>query len=120
MAIRIITDSASDLVRPQRKEVTVLPMSITFGEREYQDGVNLTHREFYERLVEGDDLPVTSQIGPGQFGDAFRAAVEAGETVVAVTLSSKLSGTWQSACLAAEEFPGQRSEEHTSELQSQR
>ena len=47
MAIRIITDSASDLVRPQRKEVTVLPMSITFGEREYQDGVNLTHREFY-------------------------------------------------------------------------
>ncbi|MCI9473420.1 MAG: DegV family protein [Flavonifractor sp.] len=107
MAIRIITDSASDLVRPQRKEVTVLPMSITFGEREYQDGVNLTHREFYERLVEGDDLPVTSQIGPGQFGDAFRAAVEAGETVVAVTLSSKLSGTWQSACLAAEEFPGQ-------------
>ena len=44
MAIRIITDSASDLVRPQRKEVTVLPMSITFGEREYQDGVNLTHR----------------------------------------------------------------------------
>lgn len=107
MAIRIITDSASDIVAPQRREVTVLPMSITFGEREYLDGVDLTHREFYERLVEGEELPVTSQIGPGAFEDAFRAAVEAGETVVAVTLSSKLSGTWQSACLAAQAFPGQ-------------
>ena len=107
MAIRIITDSASDIVAPQRREVTVLPMSIAFGEREYLDGVDLTHREFYERLVEGEELPVTSQISPGAFEDAFRAAVEAGETVVAVTLSSKLSGTWQSACLAAQEFPGQ-------------
>lgn len=107
MAIRIITDSASDIVAPQRREVTVLPMSIAFGEREYLDGVDLTHREFYERLVEGEELPVTSQIGPGAFEDAFRAAVEAGETVVAVTLSSKLSGTWQSACLAAQAFPGQ-------------
>lgn len=107
MAIRIITDSASDLVRPQRPEVTVLPMSIAFGEQEYLDGVNLTHQAFYELLVEGDTLPVTSQIGPGQFEDAFRAAVDAGETVVAVTLSSKLSGTWQSACLAAQSFPGQ-------------
>lgn len=107
MAIRIITDSASDIVAPQRREVTVLPMSIAFGEREYLDGVDLTHREFYERLVEGEELPVTSQISPGAFEDAFRAAVDAGETVVAVTLSGKLSGTWQSACLAAQEFPGQ-------------
>ena len=106
MNIRIITDSASDLRPPHRPEVTVLPMTITFGAEEYQDGINLTHHQFYEKLIEGDDLPTTSQISPAQFEEAFRAAVEAGEQVVAVVLSAKLSGTYQSACIAAEEFPG--------------
>ena len=106
MNIRIITDSASDLRPPHRPEVTVQPMTVTFGREEYQDGINLTHRQFYEKLIEGDDLPTTSQISPAQFEEAFRTAVEAGEQVVAVVLSAKLSGTYQSACIAAEEFPG--------------
>lgn len=106
MKIRIITDSASDLLAPHRPEITVLPMTITFGEEQFRDGVDLTHRQFYEKLIEGEDLPTTSQIAPAQFEEAFRAAVEAGESVVAVVLSSKLSGTYQSACIAAEEFPG--------------
>ena len=106
MNVRIITDSASDLGFPHRPEVTVLPMDVTFGTETYQDGVNLTHHQFYEKLIERDDLPVTSQIPPARFEESFRAAVEAGETVVAVVLSAKLSGTYQSACIAAEEFPG--------------
>lgn len=106
MKIRIITDSASDLLAPHRPEITVLPMTITFGEEQFRDGVDLTHRQFYEKLIEGEELPSTSQIAPAQFEEAFRAAVEAGESVVAVVLSSKLSGTYQSACIAAEEFPG--------------
>ena len=106
MKIRIITDSASDLLAPHRPEITVLPMTITFGEEQFRDGVDLTHRQFYEKLIEGEELPTTSQIAPAQFEEAFRAAVEAGESVVAVVLSSKLSGTYQSACIAAEEFPG--------------
>lgn len=106
MKIRIITDSASDLRPPHRPEVTVLPMTITFGAEQFLDGIELSHRQFYEKLIEGEDLPTTSQIAPAQFEEAFRAAVEAGETVVAVVLSSKLSGTYQSACIAAEEFPG--------------
>ncbi len=106
MKIRIITDSASDLLSPHRPEITVLPMTITFGQEQYLDGVELTHRQFYEKLIEGEELPTTSQIAPAQFEEAFRAAVEAGETVVAVVLSAKLSGTYQSACIAAEEFPG--------------
>lgn len=106
MKIRIITDSASDLLAPHRPEITVLPMTITFGEEQFRDGVDLTHRQFYEKLIEGEDLPTTSQIAPAQFEEAFRAAMEAGESVVAVVLSSKLSGTYQSACIAAEEFPG--------------
>ncbi len=107
MKIRIMTDSASDLLPPHRPEVTVLPMDITFGGETFQDGVNLSHHQFYEKLIEGEELPTTSQISPARFEDAFRQAVEAGETVVAVVLSAKLSGTYQSACIAAEEFPGQ-------------
>ena len=106
MKIRIVTDSASDLLSPHRPEITVLPMTITFGREEFRDGVDLTHRQFYEKLIEGEELPTTSQIAPAQFEEAFRTAVEAGETVVAVVLSAKLSGTYQSACIAAEEFPG--------------
>lgn len=107
MKIRMITDSACDLLPPHRPEVTVLPMTVTFGTQAYQDGVDLTHHQFYEKLIEGEDLPTTSQIAPAQFEEAFRRAVEAGETVVAVVLSAKLSGTYQSACIAAAEFPGQ-------------
>ena len=106
MKVRIITDSAADLPRPHRPEVTVLPMTVTFGEEQFLDGVNLTHRQFYEKLIEEEALPTTSQINPAQFEEAFRQAAEAGETAVAVVLSSKLSGTCQSARIAAEEFPG--------------
>ena len=68
--IRIITDSAADLdnIRP---EVTVIPMKISFGSETYLDGVNLSHREFYEKLVESDALPVTSLVSPGEFSDVF-------------------------------------------------
>ena len=106
MRLRVITDSASDLLPPYRPDLTVLPMTVTFGTRQYLDGVDLDHRHFFELLVESDQLPTTSQLTPAQYEDAFRAAVEAGETVIAVTLSSKLSGTCQSAQIAAQEFPG--------------
>lgn len=106
MKIRIITDSAADLPRPCRPELTILPMTVTFGAEQFLDGVDLTHRQFYEKLIEGDILPTTSQINPAQFEEAFRQAAEAGEAVVAVVLSSKLSGTCQSARIAAQEFPG--------------
>lgn len=106
MKIRIITDSASDLPQSFSLGVTVLPMAVTFGTEQFLDGVDLNHRQFYEKLIEGDALPTTSQINPAQFEDAFRQAVEAGEDVVAVVLSSKLSGTCQSARIAAETFPG--------------
>lgn len=104
--IRIITDSASDIVGNKRKDLRVLPVSIAFGEEEFQDGINLTHQMFYEKLIECDELPVTSQVPPFAFEEAFREAMETGNQVIAITLSSKLSGTWQSACIAAEGFGG--------------
>lgn len=104
MGIHIITDSASDIIDVRGKNLTVLPMTITFGEKEYQDGVTLSHKQFYEMLIESDTLPVTSQIPPFLFEEAIRKVVEKGDTAIVITLSSKLSGTWQSAMIAAESF----------------
>lgn len=104
--IQIITDSASDITGSVRNDLTVLPMTITFGETEYLDGVNLSHNEFYEKLVECDDLPTTSQIPPYNFSQAIKKITEAGDDALVITLSGKLSGTYQSACVAAAEFEG--------------
>ena len=101
--IRIITDSGADFVAPFPENLTVLPLAIRFGEEEYRDGVDLDHRMFYEKLLSGKELPKTSLISPAEFEAAFDAAGAAGETVVAILISSRLSGTWQSAVLAAEE-----------------
>lgn len=102
--IRIITDSASDIVDNERDDLTVLPINITFGEEEYQDGVTLTHKKFYEKLIECDDLPITSQVPPYTFEEAYREVKEKGDQAIVITLSSKLSGTCQSANMAAEEY----------------
>lgn len=104
MSIQIITDSASDIVDRSREDVTVLPMTITFGDTEYQDGVNLSHQEFYERLIENEELPTTSQIPPFDFETAIKKALSEEKEVIIITLSSKLSGTYQSACIAASEY----------------
>ena len=102
--IKIITDSASDIVDNIREDLEILPMTIAFGEEEYQDGVSLTHTMFYEKLIESDVLPVTSQISPYVFEQAYHAAKEQGHQVIVITLSSKLSGTWQSANIAADGY----------------
>ena len=100
--IRIITDSGSDIIAPYPQNLTVIPLTIHFGPEEYLDGVTIDHKTFYEKLVAGKDLPTTSLIPPGEFEQAFDRAEQAGETVIAIILSSKLSGTYQSAVLAAE------------------
>lgn len=111
MTVRIITDSASDITAADiaaagNPALTVLPLSVTFGDKTYTDGVDLTHRRFYELLVEGDDLPMTGQVNPYAFEQAISSAREAGEEVVVITLSGKLSGTNASANTAAANFDG--------------
>lgn len=108
MSIRIITDSASDITQAEAKtmDLTVIPLKTIFGDTEYLDGVTLDHKTFYRKLIESDILPTTSQISPFNYEDRFREAVEQGDEVLCITLSSKLSGCHQSACIAAEEFPG--------------
>lgn len=106
MPVKIIVDSTADL-RPQIADrVKIVRLTIRFGDQEYIDGVTIDSHKFYEMLVESDALPTTSQATPFAFEEAFREAVEAGFDVVCITCTSKLSGTHQSAMIAAEEFPG--------------
>ena len=103
MTVRIITDSGSDCLQGEHPQLDVLPLSVGFGSTVYQADVELTRERFYELLVEGDDFPTTGQVNPYAFSRAISRAQEAGEDVVVISLSSKLSGTYQSACTAAAE-----------------
>ena len=101
MAVRIITDSGCDIVGADNPQLDVLPLSITFGSTVYADGVDLSHEHFYELLVEGDELPKTGQVNPYAFAQAIERAEHDGFEPLIITLSAKLSGTYQSACMAA-------------------
>ena len=106
MGVKIIVDSTADLTPWVRQRVDVVPLTIHFGQKEYVDGVTIDSKTFYEILVESDVLPTTSQATPFAFEEAFRKAAEDGFEVVCITCTAKLSGTYQSAVIAAEEFSG--------------
>lgn len=106
MNVKIVVDSTADLRPELAEKVGIVPLSIQFGERTYVSGVDITPREFYEMLVESDELPTTSQPAPYLFEEAYEKAVSEGYDVVCLTCSGKLSGTHQSANIAAAEFPG--------------
>lgn len=103
MKTRIIVDSTADLMPEYKCRVTTVPLTVRFGEEEFIDGVTIDHKTFYEKLVESDVLPTTSQATPESFATVFETVKEAGESAVVITLSSKFSGTYQSAIIAAEE-----------------
>lgn len=104
MNIRIIVDSASDMTDKESKYLKVLPLTVGFGDVEYQDGVTLSTEEFYKKLDACSELPKTSQITPFVFTEAIQEILDAGETPIVITLSSKLSGTYNSAKIAASDF----------------
>lgn len=104
MKTRIIVDSTADLLPQQKARVSVVPLTVHFADAEYIDGVTIDHKTFYEKLVESDILPSTSQATPDAFARQFEQAKAAGEAAVVITLSSKLSGTYQSAVIAAQEY----------------
>ncbi len=108
MAIRFIIDSAADIIPSEAEALGLIhiPLKVMFGETEYSDAVDLTHKEFYEKLIESDEFPKTSQINPDTFASVFQKVVDDGDTAVVITLSGKLSGTYQSAMIAAEDFEG--------------
>lgn len=101
--IRIITDSTCDLDRETaaRLGIEVIPLSLHFGSQAYIDGVSIDHDTFYQKLSEADRLPTTSQLNPADILDVVLPYLEQGDDVVGIFLSSKLSGTFQSAAIAA-------------------
>ena len=104
MKTRIIVDSTADLMPDLKARVHTVPLTVHFGDEEYIDGVTIDHKAFYEKLIESDVLPTTSQATPDAFAQEFAKAQQAGEGAVVITVSSKLSGTYQSATIAAQDF----------------
>ena len=104
--VKIITDSTADFTAAEAAGlgIDIVHLRTRFGDEEYIDGVDITPHQFYEKLVESDVLPTTSQPSPAEFEAAFASALEEADEVVAITISSALSGTYQSAVIAAETF----------------
>lgn len=104
--IRIVTDSTCEAA-PEimtHPRVTVVPLSVVFGQTALRDGIEITHEEFWQRLPGSNPLPTTSQPTPADFAIPFEQFCSGGDEVVAITISSALSGTYQSALSAQETY----------------
>lgn len=107
MSVKLIIDSACDLMRSQAEElgVTLIPMPISFVEQEYLGGVTISPEAFYPLLSAATQLPTTSQPSPYAFEQAFSKVQADGDQAVVLCMSSRLSGTYQSARLIAQDYP---------------
>ncbi len=95
-----------ELAEAEELGITLAPILVRFGKDEFMDGVNITHREFFEKLIESGELPQTSQINEFRFAEYFKNLTANGDDVIAITISSKLSGTYSCAVKAAKKFGG--------------
>lgn len=104
--IRIIIDSACDMPKTKADELKLdfLPLKTIFGDEEFLDGINITHEEFYKKLEDNKVNPTTSQVSPADYEDIYEDVKKCGDTGIVITLSSKLSGTYQSANIAREDY----------------
>lgn len=107
MNIKVVTDSTCDLPANivEQYEIHVIPMYINFGEKSFQDGINITRQEFYRRLPHSDPFPTTAAPGIDQFIASYRQLMEAGaDKILSIHISSSLSAVMDSARKAAEQF----------------
>lgn len=104
--VKIVIDSAADLAPEIKEKMTVVPMTIRFGDEEFIDGVTINGKQFYEKLIDGKVMPSTSQPTPDDFMRVMQQITDAGDEAVVITITHKMSGTYQSANIAAAEFPG--------------
>ena len=110
MVVRIVTDSACDLPQARADElgIEIVPLTIRFGAEEFIDRVELTNDEFWRRVATSPLLPETAAPAPGAFEERFRAlAADGADAVLCINLSSRLSGTMQSAQIAAKSLDGE-------------
>lgn len=106
MAIKFIIDAGCDLNQEQANAlgVTLVPMTIRFGTEEFRSGVDISNEEFYKRLTTANELPTTSQPTPYDFETVYQQVKDDGDQAVVLCVSSALSGTYQSAVIAATDF----------------
>ncbi|MEI6043937.1 MAG: DegV family protein [Chloroflexota bacterium] len=106
-SVKVVTDSTSDIEPEQIKRlgITSIPLTVLIGDKTYRDGVDITPQEFYKRLPTLEKLPTTSQPSPGLFLKAYEELIADGSSVISIHLSSKLSGTYENAMVAARNFP---------------
>ena len=106
MGVRIVLDSTANFRKDLADRFTIVPLSVNFGENSYLDGVEINNDEFYNKLTTSEIMPTTSQPTPDAFEKVFKEITDAGDEAVVLTISSRLSGTFQSANIAKEEFEG--------------
>ena len=102
--IKIITDSTADLSKEiyEKYDIEVLPLLINFGEESYLDGVEINPQKVFERIEKDDILPTTAQVIPNRFIEAYKKYLSEGYKIISIHMSSAMSGTYQSACIAKE------------------
>ena len=105
MSIRIVVDSTADMPEELKAKFSIVPLNVSFGEETYIDGVTIDHKLFYEKLAASSKLPKTSQPSPDAYARVFEAAKLSGDTLVVLCVSSGISGTYQSATIAAQDYP---------------
>jgi len=102
--IKIITDSTADLSKEiyEKYDIEVLPLLINFGEESYLDGVEINPNKIFERIEKEDVLPTTAQVIPSRFIETYKKYLSEGYKIISIHMSSSMSGTYQSACIAKE------------------
>lgn len=103
--LRLVVDSTADMPDEIKDQFTVVPLNVSFGDEHYIDGVTIDHAAFYQKLETCSDLPKTSQPSPDAFMRVYEEAKQAGDTLLVLCVSSRLSGTYQSAMIAAQDYP---------------
>ena len=108
MAIKVVTDSTSDLDSAIAEDlgITIVPLNVHFGETVFKDGIDLNTDQFFDKLINGNVFPSTSQPSLGEFVDVYKEISQPGDVIISVHVSSKLSGTINSAQQAANTLSG--------------
>ena len=103
--IRIVADSSCDISQDEAKKlnVEIAPIPVSFGNDTYMDGIDINAEKFYEMLVNSKELPTTAQVNPLEYIERFEEVAKTGDSLLIITLSSKLSGSYGNACMFRKE-----------------
>jgi len=110
LAIRIITDSTCDITREDQEKhnIKIIPLTVNFADASYEDGVDITNEQFFEKLEASKVLPTTSSVAPQTFTNAFKECLDAGDEIVGIFISGEVSGTYHAACMAKDSLDSDR------------